>query len=398
MNFQYRDILLGDSQLGPYPLEKLRHVDKPTTEYVGEINRRGRGDSGMVKALTSEAGRKIFERGGGVMFFDRDPLCSALSSFQSYLAKFELPECAETKTPLPEDPRILARHIKSLGYFLGADMVGICALPQSAVFAEIDDCDYKYAIVLLNVKKAYITRQSYGREWIDDPCSFQSYQRCACQAQVMTSYLRRLGQRADSSIVNKYPTLMPQLIIDAGLGEGSRIGIALNPFVGASFKVSAVLTDLPLECDKPIDFGLQEYCANCKICAEQCTMQAISYGEKEEYNGYMKYTHDNVRCATGVITNPIGNICQRCTKTCPWNRRDSEPADFADWDGDIKFLHDSVNRQARLRRENDFVEPEELRDKWWFPLVRDTGGGIIEAPEFDYNAHYKRMKKLREDD
>ena len=389
MDFQYRDILLNDEQLGPYPLEKLQRVEKPTTEYVGEIKRRSRSESGMAKAIASDAGKKMLER--GTMFFDRDPLCSSLSSFQWYLSKFQLPEVAAAKAPIPDDPRVLTRHIKSLGYFLGADMIGICALPESAVFEEEDDCNYPYAIVLLNAKKAYITRQSYGREWIDDPCSFQSYQRCACQAQVMTSYIRRLGWNADSSIVNKYPTLMPQLVIEAGLGEESRLGIALNPFVGASFKVSAVLTDLPLDADKPINFGLQEYCSGCKICAEQCPVQAISYGEKEEHNGYMKWPHNGLRCATGVITNPIGNICQRCTKTCPWNRRDGLPEHFADWDGSIQALHDSVNRQASLRYENKFVEPEEHSEKWWLPLVRE-GDTIVEAPEFSYEAHYKRMR------
>ena len=392
MNFQYRDILLNDTQLGPYPLEKLPRVEKPTTEYVGEIKRRSRRESGMAKALASEAGKKMLE--SGIMFNDRDPLCSSLSSFQAYLAKFPLPEISAVKAPIPDDTRVLARHIKSLGYFLGADMIGICATPESVFFAEEPDCSYPYAIVLLNAKKAYITRQSYGREWIDDPCSFQSYQRCACQAQVMASYIRRLGYGADPSIVGKYPTLMPQLVIEAGLGEGSRLGIALNPFVGASFKVSAVLTDLQLEVDKPIDFGLQEYCSGCKICAEQCPTQAISHGEKEERNGYMKWPHDGVRCATGVITNKVGNICQRCTKTCPWNRRDSSPECFAGWDGDIKSLHDSVNTQALLRRENKFVEPEEHSEKWWFPLVRE-GDVIAEAQEFDYNAHYKRMEKIQ---
>jgi len=392
MDFQYRDILLNDKQLGPYPLEKLQRIDNPTTKYIGEIQRRSRQESGMAKAMASEAGKRIRE--SGTMFYDRDPLCSALSSFQSHIAKFALPEVADAKAPLPDDPRILARHLKSLGYFLGADMVGICALPESAVFVEEADCDHPYAIVLLNVKKAYITRQSYGREWIDDPCSFQSYQRCACQAQTITSYLRRLGWRADPSIVDKYPTLMPQLVIESGLGEESRIGIALNPFVGASFKVSAVLTDLPLECDKPIDFGLQEYCSHCKICAEQCPTQAISYEEKEEYNGYMKWKHNGVRCATGVITNAIGNICQRCTKICPWNRRDSSPEFFSEWDGDIQVLHDSVKQQAAFRYENRFVEPEELNEKWWLPLMRD-GDAIIEAPEFDYETHYRRMERLR---
>jgi ferredoxin len=391
MDYQYRDILLNDAQLGPYPLEKLRRVEKPTTEYVGEIQRRSSRESGMAKALASEAGKKMLE--SGVMFFDRDPLCSSLSSFQSYMAKFPLPEVSDTKAPLPDDPRILARHIKSLGYFLGADMIGICSMPESVVFKEETDCDYPFAVVLLNAKKAYITRQSYGREWIDDPSSFQSYQRCAYQAQVMTSYLRRLGWRADSSIVNKYPTLMPQLVIESGLGEESRPGIALNPFVGASFKVSAVLTDLRLEIDKPVDFGLQKYCAECKICAEQCPTQAISYGEKVEHNGYMKWAHDGIRCATGVITNKIGNICQRCTKICPWNRRDSSPECFADWDGDIQALHDSVNRQASLHRENKYVEPEAHSEKWRFTLARE-GDTIVEAPEFDYAAHYKRMEKL----
>ena len=393
MDFQYRGILLGDAQLGPYPLEKLPRADKPTTEYVGEIKRRSRRESGMTKALATEAGKKMLE--SGTMFFDRDPLCSSLSSFQSYLAKYTLPEVSAAKAPLPDDPRIVTRHIKSLGYFLGADMIGVCALPDSALFAEEPDCSYPYAIVLLNAKKANITRQSYGREWIDDPCSFQSYQRCACQAQVMTSYLRRLGFNADSSIVDKYPTLMPQLVIEAGLGEESRLGIALNPFVGASFKVSAVLTDLQLEADKPIDFGLQKYCAECRICAEQCPTQSISYGDKVEHNGYMKWPHDGVRCATGVITNKVGNICQRCTKICPWNRRDSSPESFAGWDGDIGTLHDSVNRQAQMRRENGFVEPEEHSEKWWFPLMRD-GNEIVEAPEFDYDLHYKRMEKLQD--
>lgn len=381
MNYQYRDILKNDAQLGPYPLEKLPRSIAPTTEYVGEIKRRSRSDNGMRKAMESEAGKRMQER--GTMYFDRDPLCSSLSTYQTYLSKFQLPEVGAKKAPIPEDPRVRSRHIKSLGYFLGADMIGICKMPESAFYAEETKCDYPYAIVILNSKQRYVTRQSFGREWIDDPCSFQTYQRCACQAQVMASYLRRLGWRADPSIVGNYPTLMTQLVIEAGLGEESRLGIALNPFVGASFKVSAVLTDLELEIDKPIDFGLQEYCSGCNICAEQCPTQAISHGDKEEYNGYMKWQHDGVRCATGVINNKIGNICQRCTKVCPWNRRDVSPESLADWDGDIRSLHESVNRQAALRRENNFIEPEEKSDKWWLPLVRE-GDAIVEAPEYEY--------------
>lgn len=397
MDYKYRDILKNDMQLGPYPMEKLKRVGKPTTKYVNEIKSRSISDSAMAKVLATEQGQKLHISQGGI-YYDRDPLCSALSSLQNYIANFQLPEVAKEKAPLPNNQRMLTRHIKSLGYFLGADMVGICKLPKSAIYSEVlaeegQDALYENAIVLLNVKKTNVIRQSYGREWIDDPCSFQSYQRCACQAQVMAGYLRRLGWRSDSSIVRKYSTLLPQLIVEAGLGEGSRIGIALNPFVGAAFKVSAVLTDLPLEVDKPIDFGLQKYCTDCKICAEQCPVQAISYGDKVEYNGYMKWNIDSSKCALGVLSNKYGNICQRCAKVCPWNRRDNQPIDFKNWDGSIETLHASVNQQVERLRENEYTEPEEFYEKWWFPLVCD-GEQIIEGNEFDYDEYFARMKKL----
>ena len=87
MDFQYRDILLNDAQLGPYPLEKLTRVDKPTTEYVSEIKQRYENETGMAKAMKTEAGQKMRER--GTMFYDRDPLCSSYSSLQSHIAHFK---------------------------------------------------------------------------------------------------------------------------------------------------------------------------------------------------------------------------------------------------------------------------------------------------------------------
>lgn len=399
MDYKYREILLNEQQLGPYPLEKLRRVEVPTTKYVDSIKSRSASESAMSKVLKSDQGKKLLSAQGG-MFFDRDPLCSTFSSLQNHIAQFQLPEIAGSKAPLPDDPGVLARHIKSLGYFLGADMVGICKLPESAIYREALEKEgnaafFENAVVLLNIKKTDVIRQSYGREWIDDPCSFQAYQRCACQAQVMAGYLRSLGWRSEPSIVGRYSTLMPQLVIESGLGEESRLGIPLNPFAGAAFKVSAVLTDLPLKTDMPIDFGLQDYCAKCKICAEQCPTQAISHSEKVEYNGYMKWDTDSRKCAVGVLSNKVGNICQRCTKVCPWNRRDNRPDDFKTWDGSIEALHASVDRQAERLRGNRYAEPEEFCEKWWFPFVRE-GDRIVEGSEFDYEKHFSRMEKARE--
>jgi len=399
MDMKYREILTGDRPLGKYPLHLLKRVDSPTNKYAGEITRRDPDETAFDRAANGEYGEEIADL--IKKFHGREPLLASFVSLQTHLAKFGLPPVAEEKAPIPEDARILTRHIKALAYFAGADMAGICRLPQSALYLRTEErdpieCDLSYAIVLLNVKHTDTIRSSYGREWIDDPTSFAVYQRSACQAQVIAGYIRRLGWAAETSIFDKYLTVMPQLIIEAGLGEESRMGIALNPFVGSAFKTSAVLTDLPLEADKPIDFGLQDYCSNCKICAEQCPMRAISFGDKELYNGYEAWPLKYRNCVTGVVTNKTGNICERCIKICPWNRPDNRPENFREWDGNVRFLHDSVNRQAGRLRANGYREPEEYTDKWWFPLLY-ADGSLIDAPEFDYAELDRRLAAMKKD-
>jgi ferredoxin len=398
MDFRYREILMSDGQLGPYPLEKLPRVETATTHHTAETQRRSFSESPFACALRGELGPAV--KAGTERFKSREPLLAAMTGVHFHLARYKLPEMATEKAPIPDDPHVLTRHIKSLAYFLGADMVGVCRLPQSAVYSSDAEgnpikADYKYAVVVLNVKKTDTIRASYGREWIDDPVSFQVYQQCGLQCEAMADYILRLGYPAFPSIVGTYPNLMTPLIIEAGLGEGSRLGIAVNPFVGASFKAAAVLTDLPLEVDKPIDFGLQEYCKTCKICAEQCPMHAVSDRDKEVYNGYETYRQNRNLCHAGVMTNPVGNMCQHCTKMCPWNRPDNRPEDFRDWNGDLKFIYDSVNRQAKRLRDNNFVDPDEFTNKWWFPL-EFKDGKLTDAPEFDYAAHEQRQRQLQE--
>lgn len=119
---------------------------------------------------------------------------------------------------------------------------------------------------------------SNGWDDIVSPLSHQVYQKLALQTEVTAGYLRRLGIDAVPSYMRSYLTLMPQIVLDAGMGEVSRMGIILNPFFGCNCKYSAVLTNLELEVDGYVDFGLQEYCGRCTICAEQCPSHAIPRG------------------------------------------------------------------------------------------------------------------------
>jgi NAD-dependent dihydropyrimidine dehydrogenase PreA subunit len=265
-----------------------------------------------------------------------------------------------------------------LGYFLGADMVGIGPLSQSAVYShnmkgrELE-APYKYAIVLLCRKYEPTWNAANGWEEIVDPASFQAYQRLLMQTETMANYLRRLGFEAEASNMNRYVTLMPQIVLDAGLGEVSRMGIILNPFLGANFKSATVLTNLELETDGYIDFGLQDYCSKCTVCAQQCPSGAIARGPKTLYNGYYTWKMDSKACSDFDVLNKEGCVCGRCTKVCPWHVPFAEPGDFADWDGSIEWLHKQADEQkARLVAEN-YVHPTEATDKWWFQLDEQDG-------------------------
>jgi epoxyqueuosine reductase QueG len=177
--------------------------------------------------------------------------------------------------------------------------------------------------------------------------------------------------------MNNYAALMPQVILDAGLGEVSRMGIILNPFLGANFKAAAVFTNLELEVDGYADFGLQEYCGNCTICAEQCPARAITRGQQTLYNGYYTWKLNREACSEFDVLNKEGCVCGRCTKVCPWHRPDMEPRDWAEWDGSLEWLHNNVNEQRDRLVASNFIGEDELTKKWWFRLDEVDGEIIV---------------------
>jgi len=379
---KFREILYNDGQLGPYPDQKLKRVDKPTTKISGDIKRRDAREHALALTHRGDYGPKVKENAPRMTV--REPLGAALINVQTHINSIPKNPVAPVKAPLPEDRRVISRHIKSMGYFLGADLMGICELPQSALyshdmFGNPIDVHYKYAIVSGVSKSMPTVNASNGYDWIFDPVSFQAYQGLAGQTETMANYIRRLGYGAEASNQFNYLTLMPQIVLLAGLGEVCRVGIILSPFLGLNYKVAAVLTDLPLEIDKPIDFGLQTYCEKCTICAEVCHLKAIPFGGKVMYNGYETWKMDERKCASGAVLNTYGNICGRCSKLCPWNRPGSTPRDFESWDGSLESLFGSVERQAQKLKTNGYVHETETTHKWWFDF--EEIDGKLEIPK-----------------
>lgn len=372
-DLKHRNILYDDRQIGLYPTDKLKRVDKPTTKYVLDPDlrvRRKESDHVMMQAATGAYGEDYKDLSARLTV--QEPLGAAFISMQHCISGVRINKVASKKAPIPDNPRVLSRHIKSLAIFLGADMVGICKLPQSSVYTrnvrgEPISAPYDYAIVFIVRKHVPTMTASDGCESVVDPISFQAYQRLACQAQTMANYIRRLGHDAMATHMFSYLTMMPQLILEAGLGEMSRMGLVVNPFIGANFKSAAVLTNMPLEVDKPVDFGLQDYCENCNVCVKACPEGAVPSGDKIIYNGYETWIIDREKCIKQALKT---RICGRCTKMCPWSNVDVRPEAFSNWDGNVEWLHERAKQRTRDIISQDWHASCEQTDKWWFDLVK----------------------------
>jgi len=219
---KHRDILYNDAQLGPYPDQLLKRVDKPTN-MVGTPRRKSQRDTMntvvVKKAKAGEYSPKMNDVILNTPFGKREPVAQSFTEFMRphivNLRDAQNPT-AEHKAPIPDDPRAIARHIKSFGYFLGADAVGICEVPEYAVYLEDAkgqpfENPYKYAIVLLKRKSVATTLASTGRDRIFDACSHQAYQVLAIWTQTLTKYIRRLGYDALASNNSNYCTVMYNL-------------------------------------------------------------------------------------------------------------------------------------------------------------------------------------------
>jgi reductive dehalogenase len=374
-------VLYGDEQLGPFPMHHLKQVDKPTNLITDEWERIDSREIPFIKAAMGEYGlaaQAAVYRGTG----QRDLLSATYIEVATHLSTMKDNEVAPTKAPIPEDPAILSRHIKSYGYFLGADIMGICELPKSAVYksdmaGKPVEVNYKFAIVIALEKDYRTEKASNGYDWIADPLSFQAYAHSSVVAITMANYIRRLGYPASAQYGPQwYEVQIPPLLLLAGIGEVCRAGIILNPFLGFSYKAAAVLTDLPLVPDKPIDFGLQDFCQHCKRCSTACPSQAIAKGDKIMYNGYETWKLDVQRCASFCLLNTRGSWCTNCVRVCPWTRPHTWQHNFVRW----VVRHSGLARRIAITSDETLGFPEaQEKDKWWFDL--EMVDGVLKIPQ-----------------
>lgn len=379
-------VMLKDDQFGLFSIHRLNRVDKPTTLITDKVQRVDCRENAAAKAKRGDYGPAVQREASRLTV--KYPLSAAQLDVVLHLSGMKGNEVAASKAPLPDNPEILSCHIKRLGYFLKADIVGICRIPKYAVYSydihgnpiNIDD---EFAITIVMRKEYETVKASTGTDWIGDAISFQAYQHLSLVTETMANYIRRLGYQASAQhpptgTKGGFQVLMPPLLLWAGIGEVSRAGIILNPFLGMSFKSAAVLTNLPLVPDKPIDFGLQDFCQRCKICALACPSKAILMGDKVKYNGYETWKLDERKCASFNRLNKQGTVCNMCVRVCPWTRPLTWPHNLVRW-GVERF---SVVRRVAVMADGIFCreksDKKQEKGKWWFDI--EEIDGVLKIP------------------
>ena len=310
--------------MGRFPMERIPRVDRPTTLITDGVQRVPKRAGFFVRAFFGDlgpaAGKEIRR------FITKNPLNAAMGHVHWTQVPAHRGEPYAEPAELPSDPEEMARHIKALCHFLDADIVGICECPEWAWYSHDMDgnpieAKHKYAIVVVVDQRWETLEASSGDDWISGAQSYRAYLKGSTISVVVADYIRRLGYGAQAHSNADGDVLQIPLMLLAGLGEMSRIGeLVLNPFVGPRHKTAVITTDLPMAVDKPMDFGLQDFCSKCMKCARECPAQAIPFGDKVLYNGYETWKPDVEKCTKYRVTNLKGSSCGRCMKMCPWNK------------------------------------------------------------------------------
>lgn len=321
------------SHLGIYPVETVKRVDRITTEiFDDEVPRvPSRANMYVRTALGDLSDKGVRE---AARWSQKHPVSQGIVRPAWAIKPLQDGQTSTEMEPDTKNGDANTKALKAVAHYMGAAISGVCEIPDYCWYSHDKHGKpikpyHKYALVVLIDQGHETFLGATGNDWISGSQSMRAYLRGAEITGVLSEMLRQMGHPARAHTNLDSHVLHVPLVLNAGLGEQSRIGeSAINPFLGMRFKTSVLTTDMPLTPDKPIDFGVQTFCSNCLKCARECPCQAIPYGGKVIFNGYETWKPDSERCTMYRATNMKGSACGRCVKTCPLSKD-------VTWDGPL---------------------------------------------------------------
>ena len=128
------------------------------------------------------------------------------------------------------------------------------------------------------------------------------------------------------SVPDNKTTLIPfkTVATRSGLGWIGKSALFITPKYGSAVRLITILTNAPLDFNKPITASL---CGMCRICQDNCPADAITgltWNPKLERNDLFEYKKClNVfeELAENEFHNPNVKVCSKCISVCPNTQR-----------------------------------------------------------------------------
>ncbi len=144
----------------------------------------------------------------------------------------------------------------------------------------------------------------------------RQYGRVAKGAKDVAAWIRERGWDAEplcGPMAGKMLMIPPA--IECGFGELGKHGSIINEEYGSSFRLAAVLTDLPLIPTQRASYDVDDFCSRCQVCSNACPPDAI-LPEKVPVRGQVKWYVDFDKCLP-FFNEHSG--CSICISVCPWS-------------------------------------------------------------------------------
>ncbi|MEM9682894.1 MAG: 4Fe-4S dicluster domain-containing protein [Pseudomonadota bacterium] len=227
----------------------------------------------------------------------------------------EVPYSEIADTSPDKSPQEWVEAVKAKGLEVGADDVGIALFKPEWVYNDREKPQGKWAIVLAFAHEYdNLSKAPHEDTYIE---VMVQYARAGMTAKLLANWIREQGHHAEAKMgPNTEDVLMIPPAIEAGMGELGKHGSLIHRKLGANFRLSMVMTDMPLVPDAPDVFGADDFCQSCQVCTVACPPDAIS-PEKQVVNGVTKWYVNFDKCLPYFIDD---KTCGICLAVCPWSR------------------------------------------------------------------------------
>jgi ferredoxin len=232
-----------------------------------------------------------------------------------------------------DDPAVMSRHIKRVAKYLGLDVVGIGRSHPSLLYAgkavdgiagtggepleAADQLARKFPYVIAGTVAWDYNMTKAHRHRIGDAAYDFTGQRTNLILNALEGHIREMGYNTLRGAINGQAAALA-----TGVGELGRNGLIITEKFGARVHANdAIMTDLPLVADKPLDIGVEDFCKVCRKCATTCPTNSITFDNKVVENGVEKYKINWLTCyKLRPFVAEYWVNCLTCVTVCPYTK------------------------------------------------------------------------------